>query len=359
MPGTNGNGSGVRMARPTINVDGQDNAALSAGLLGLLIVENTSGLYRCEATFGNWGAVNGSIDFLYFDRRTLEFGKPFKILIGTETLFDGRILGLEAHFPEGRPPALTVLAEDRFQDLRMTRRTRTFDDLSDSDIINQIAGDHSLTPNIDLSGPTHKVLAQVNQSDLAFLRERARALAAEIWIEGSTLYAKSRTRRGSSALRLAYGRDLREFSALADLANQRTGIAASGWDVAGKSALRFEATESVIQNELNGDTSGVSILNSALGQRKELLAHAVPLTSQEAQAVAEAYFKMSARRFVVGRGVAETTAQLRVGAYLELQGLGPLFNGKYYLAEVQHLYDGARGIRTEFTAERPGLGSTQ
>jgi hypothetical protein len=36
--------------------------------------------------------------------------------------------------------------------------------------------------------------------------------------------------------------------------------------------------------------------------------------------------------------------------------LGPLFSGTYYLAEVTHLFDGARGIRTEFMGERPGIG---
>jgi hypothetical protein len=38
-----------------------------------------------------------------------------------------------------------------------------------------------------------------------------------------------------------------------------------------------------------------------------------------------------------------------------LSGLGPLFSGKYYVAGVRHLFDGATGMRTEFTAERPGL----
>ena len=44
--------------------------------------------------------------------------------------------------------------------------------------------------------------------------------------------------------------------------------------------------------------------------------------NQEAQFEAEAFFKMSARRFVVGRGVAETKATLRVGTQLDLKDLG-------------------------------------
>jgi phage protein D len=346
----------IKASKPTIEVGGEKNGSLELGLLSLLIVENTSGLYRSEALFGNWGTNDSSTDFLYFDRNTLDFGKQFQIKLDGDSLFDGKITALEAHFPEDHPPELTVLAEDRFQDLRMTRRTRTFADVSDSDVINQIANDHGLSPNVSVDGPTYRVLAQVNQSDLAFLRERARSIDAELWMDGNKLNAKSRSTRNGGTLKLVFHAKLREFSVMADLAHQRTSVTVGGWNVSSKEALLFEATESIISSELNGDTSGAGILNSAFGQRKEALVHTVPLTSQETQAEAEAYFKMSARRFVVGHGIAETSKELRVGSYVDLQGLGPLFSGKYYLSEVRHIFDLRLGLRTEFTAERPGLG---
>src|SRR5262249_8547722 len=199
---------------------------------------------------------------------------------------------------------------------------------------------------------TQKVLAQVNLSDLAFLRERARALGAEVWMEGSTLRAELRTRRQGGTFRMTYGKELREFSVLADLAGQRSSVAVNGWDTTGKTGLHYEATDSVLSGELNGDSSGSSILGSALGTRKESLVHTVPVTAQEAQAEAEAFFRMSARRFLIGRGLAETDSRLRVGNQVDLQGLGPLFSGKYYLSEVRHTLDATHGFRTEFTAER-------
>ena len=186
----NGSATGLRIARPTLSIGGQENGALSSGLLSLLIVEQTNGLYRCEALFGNWGNVNNGTGFLYFDRAVLDFGKAFQVKLGTDVIFDGKIMGLEANFPEGEAPEVNILAEDRFQDLRMTRRTRTFVDVSDTDVISQIANEHGLSPSVDVSGPTYKVLAQINQSDLAFLRERARAIDAELWMEGSTLRHK-------------------------------------------------------------------------------------------------------------------------------------------------------------------------
>ena len=348
--------TGLKESRPTIVVDNEVNGPLGGGLLTLMIVENTNGLYRCEAKFGNWGEKNSTTDFLYFDRSVLDFGKDFEIKLGNDSIFKGKIMGLEGNFPEGQSPEISVLAEDRFQDLRMTRRTRTFTDVSDADVIKQIATDHGLTPEVDVPGPTYKVLAQVNQSDLAFVRDRARSVDAEVWMSDKTLLAKAHTGRNGDKLQMTYGNQLREFNVLADLAMQRTSVAVNGWNISNKAALQFEATDSAISSELNGDTSGVSILQSALGERKEALAHTVPLNDQEAQHEAEAFFRMSARRFVVGHGIAETNKSLRAGSQLDLQGLGPLFNGKYYVAEVKHIFDSTRGLRSEFRSERVGIG---
>jgi phage protein D len=102
--------------------------------------------------------------------------------------------------------------------------------------------------------------------------------------------------------------------------------------------------------------SGAALLKQAFGDRKESVAHGVPWTQSEAEARAKGYFKATARRFVVGHGVARTTGDLRVGAVLDLDGLGPLFNGKYYLAHVRHRFDGAHGLRSELSVERAGLG---
>jgi phage protein D len=346
----------LKPSRPTIAVAGTQSSSLTGGLLRLHVREDVHGLSSCEAEFGNWGPNGDSSDFLFFDRRLLEFGKKLEIKLGDDVLFSGRITGLEGRYPQGNSPSVVVLAEDRFQDLRMTRRTRTFADVSDADVVSQIASDHGLTPDVGISGPKHKVLAQLNQSDLAFLRERARALDAELWMTDSKLSVKPRSSRGGSPITLTYGKELREFRVLADLAGQATSLEVTGWDVAGKAALKERADGSVVGGELAGGDSGPGILSSAFGTRKDALANAVPQTSDEARARAEALLKRRARRFLVGHGTAESAPGLRVGVTVRLAGLGPLFVGDFYVAAVSHLFDGAHGLRTELEVERPGLG---
>lgn len=348
--------SALVAARPQFRLAGQEEADLASALVAFDLRDDTQGLARAEIEFGNWGTKDNGLGFLFFDRALLDFGKDLQVRLGDATLFDGRIMALQGVFPEGAPPRLKVLADDRLQDLRMTRRSRSFADMSDSDVLRQVAGDHGLTPQIDVSGPTHKHLAQVNQSDLAFLRERARAIDAELWVEGRTLHAKKRASRDAGSVQLGWGNLLRSFEVTADLAGQRTAVTVSGWDVAGKQGIKAEATSSAISGELGGDESGISILEAKVGARKENIAHPVPVTESEARAAAEAVLRMAARRFVTAHGVADASAGLRVGTHVELAELGPLFSGKYTVTSVRHRFDGRQGLRSEFTAERPGIG---
>lgn len=347
----------VTSARPAISVRGASLPAAEAGLLRLLIVETVEGLYHCEMTLGNWGTEDGETSFLYLDRQKIDFGDDLEISWRGEdqpvTLFSGKVMGIEGEYPEGAAPQITFLAEDRLQDLRMTRRSRSFNDVSDADVFQQIASDHSLQAEVNLNGPTYKVLTQVNQSDLAFLRSRARLLAAEVWVDGTTLHAAARPDRGSEPARLTYNANLFSFTVLADLANQRTAVNASGWDVSSKQAATHEASESVISSELNSQPSGPGILAEKIGERKEYLAHTLPFSSSEATTHAEGYFRMMARRFVTGRGITQPTPVLRAGARVNLAGLGGLFSGEYYVTGVRHVFDNQQGMRTEFSVERP------
>jgi phage protein D len=176
-------------------------------------------------------------------------------------------------------------------------------------------------------------------------------------VEARTLFARRRTDRGAGQpVELGYGHELRELTAVADLAGQVSELVVGGWDVAGKSAISARATASAVSAELAGGDGGGAILERALASRTAIVAHTAPATTTEAQARADALFRARARRFVRARGLAETSAELRAGRTVRLTGVGPLFEGEYVLTEVRHVFDPVLGLRTEFGAERPGLG---
>lgn len=343
----------TRPARPTLEIGGERRQRLESALLAMEIADSVDGMARAELSFGNWGGADGG-GFQHFDRSVLEFGKAVVIKLGDDVVFDGRISAIGAEYPDGGPPKVSVLAEDRLQDLRMTRRTRVFENAGLADVARRVASDHGLTADVSFSGPTSKVVAQVNQSDLAFLLDLARREDAQIWVEGKTL--KAAKTRPSDKVELRWAGSLREFRVEADLAGQRTAVSATGWDVADKAALAHKAEEGAVSSEVAGLDGGSAILRQAFAARADTLAHAVPRDAQEAKAIAEAAFRQQARRFVRGEGVAETSSGLRVGATVALAGLGPLFDGDYRATAVTHLFDNRDGQRSEFRCERPGLG---
>jgi phage protein D len=361
MPNT-GQAPPLYSSRPVLTVGGQSQGMLVERLLELVVEETVEGLFHAEATFGNFPVKNPSDGYLYFDRKLLDFGKPFVVQMGagiaSATVFTGRLMALEGRFLHLDSPQILVKAEDRLQDLRMTRRTRTFKNVSDADLFQQVASEQGLQADIDVSGPTYTCLAQVNQSDLQFLRERAQAVDAELWVDDTTLSVQSRSKRKANEVTLIYGEGLHEFSAMADLANQATGFSVTGWDVAGKQPLKYRATSSALAGEANGDVTGSAALQQAIGAREQTVVHALPTSAQEAQALAEAGYRRWARRFVTGTGLADGDGRIQVGTSLTLQQVGPLFNGKFYVTAVRHIYDPVIGYRTWFAVERPGIGQS-
>jgi len=351
---------------PVFKVDGQVQGVLGRDLVRLEVSADTHGLETCAARFSAQGPVPGGEQeaLLYLDGRILDFGKSFEVSIGpgtgARTIFSGAISALEASFLPDREPQVLVLAEDRLMDLRMTRRMKTWEQISDSDIAKAIAGEHGIPVEADADGPTYDRVQQWNQSDLAFLRERARLIRAEVWIADGTLHFKTRDQRTGTELTLVRGNHLLSIEARADLAHQRTSVKVSGFDAAARDSIDEEATGDAIQAEMAGGRSGPEILSQAFGERVSYRVREVPLTTAEATDWARAEMLRRARAFVTVQGQSDGSADMIVGSRLRLERVGgPFEGGGYYVTRVLHTYDLTDGFRTRFTAERPSVGNAQ
>lgn len=103
----------------TISIDGQASAILRQNLLSMDIKISVDEPARCEMSIENWGSHNGTIGYLFFDRALIDFGKTLEVRFGAQgsqiLVFNGRINTMEAKFPNGEAPYITVLAEDHPQ----------------------------------------------------------------------------------------------------------------------------------------------------------------------------------------------------------------------------------------------------
>ena len=349
---------------PVFTVDDEDHGELARDLVFLQVEESTSGLKNLRARFVAIGPESGAEEeqLLYMDGRILDFGKSLKVAIGPlqgqRTIFDGYISTLEISFDEGEEPEVCICAEDRLMDLRMTRRMRSYEEMSDAEIASEIAGEHGLTPEVDVDGPTYNHIQQWNMSDLAFLRERARLLQAEVWVDGDTLHFKSRDKRDASEITLVRGNEIIAVNASADLSHQRTTVHVSGYDANNREVIDEEADEDAVQSEISGGRSGPQVLELAFGERVSHRVREVPLDSSEASEWARAEMLRRARKFVTVSGITDGTPDMIVGSQVTLERMGSIFDGgNYYVTHVRHTYVSAgEAHRTHFEAEKAAIG---
>lgn len=347
---------------PVFLIDGDVAANLGRDCVRLEIDEGVEGLRTMLAQFvaTGAGAPGPPGRMLYLDGAEIDFGKPVQVSIGPDgaqrTVFDGLISAIQLIFGDGETPRLLVLAEDALMKLRMTRRMRSYKNVTDGDIADQLARDHGLQSDVTADGPRYDVVQQLNQSDLAFLRERARLVQAELWCIGQTLHFSSRSQRQGTNLTLAWRADLLSARLCADLAHQRTEVVITGYDASAKSAIDERAGSDTINAEISGGQTGPQVVQRALGTATSYRVREVALTSGEAQAWARAEMLRRSRRFVTVSGVTNGSPDMVVGSRLSLTSVGDPFEGDgYYATRVRHTFDQAAGLRTHFEADRPTL----
>ena len=351
---------------PVFTVDDTVEGDLARDCVRLEICEGTDGLKTAQVHLlgVGAGAPGPPGPMLHLGGGVVDFGKSLSIAVGPtgqqRTVFEGVISGIEADFVDGEPPLIVMFAEDPLMRLRMTRRMRTYRDVTDGDIASEIAAEHGLQADVEADGPRYDVVQQMNQSDLAFLRERARLVQAELWCSQRTLHFCTRQNRRGTAVTLVQGNHLLKVRVAADLAHQRSSVHVSGYDAAQQDVIDETAGPDTIDTEITGGVTGSRLVARALGASPTHRVREAALTSAEANAWARAEMLRRCRRFVTVDAVARGVPDLVVGTRARLEQVGAPFDGDgYYVTKVRHTYDLTLGLRTHFNAERPTLNEVQ
>jgi uncharacterized protein involved in type VI secretion and phage assembly len=263
-------------------------------------------------------------------------------------VFDGEITTIEAELGSslaGEPVMeLTVTAHDRSHRMHRKTTTRTFRQMTVSDIAKKMAGEHGLKIGklATLPGGPAEERHQVGETDWEYLSGLVRSSGGELDVAAGALNIVDPSKTAAAAAELVYGQNLMRFRPRVSSLGQVAEVNVRGWDVKRKQAIaktgKPKASTTVQDAKVNGVVSGSKVL--------------LPDTHVSTDGEADARAKAAALQLGHERVQASATAGgdplLLAGEYVSVAGVGTRFGGTHRIVSAIHSY-GQHGYVTQLT----------
>jgi phage protein D len=226
--------------------------------------------------------------------------------------------------------------------------------MTDSEIAKQIAGRLGVNivtdPQAEAQEERFPYLVQDNQFDIVFLRERAKRIGYEIYIDRSggekTIYFMPSSNASRPSFELEYGKSLIQFQPNLDTSNQVSKVRVQGWD-----ALNKQPIEQTVTRQDIAVSAGQPELEASFKDREEVVSDLPVNSVQEATTLAREFLQENAKSMIKGSGSTVGFPELRAGSILQIGGLDELFNGRYFVTGTTHAIGGS-GYTTQFECRR-------
>jgi Bacteriophage probable baseplate hub protein len=265
----------------------------------------------------------------------IKVGKP-----GT-SIFKGEIVGLEPVYQGGQKTIMTIRAMNKLHRLLRKRKSITFTDKTDQQILNQIVGDAGLTLDWKHDASiTYKHVYQHNQTDLEFLRTRAARLGCHVWCVDSTVHVKQPELQAGEIATLnvdqAADAILHRLAPRLNSSAIINKVTVKGWNPETKELISGDA--SVQGSKLGSQTSVAG--SGSLGNEESYLVDTPIWSAEEAKALAKARLQDASLSYITGEAEVAGNPVFDLGKVVKvvanaMKGDDP-FNGKYYLMGVTH-----------------------
>ncbi|HKS27386.1 MAG TPA: hypothetical protein VJS44_06175 [Pyrinomonadaceae bacterium] len=322
-------------------------------ILEVRVSEYVEGASQFTVTFNNWNSEKQ--EFKLVDGDLLKEGTEIEVRMGfvdkLASLIIGEVTALEPEFPAGEAPTLKVQGYDRLHRFRRGRKTRSFANMKDSQIAEQVARDLGLRAQSDDTSITHDYVLQSNQSDIDFLLERARRINFEVVVKDKTLQFRKAANNKGKAITLEYGMTLKSFYPRLSTMRQVSEVIVQGWNFKTKEAIVGKARKGDEVSTMSGAKLGVTISEDAFADSKRVVVSHPIFTEGEATQIASGKFNEMTVDFITGEGTAIGNTSIRAGEVIEFKGLGKRFSGLYYITSATHTV-GKDGYTVRFSVAR-------
>lgn len=289
---------------------------------------------------------------LWIDAESLAPGKAVKVSArgpkDEKIIFDGEIIELEPDFHPATQ-ILTVRAFDRLHRLSRGQHVRSFQNITDGDLVTKLAQEVGLKAKLAVTSQVHRYVFQNNQTNLAFLRQRASALGYLLFVEGDTLHFEPPSPAGQPTP-LEWGVNLSEFRPRLTTVGQSSEVTVRGWDPATRQEIVGHAKKGQGTPQVGEQQSGGDVAQGAFHMDAQSQGVIRPVRSQaEADALAQALADQRASRFIEAEGTCAGNPAVVAGSSAQVSAVGNRFSGVYFITSTTHVYAAQSGYVTHFT----------
>lgn len=270
------------------------------------------------------------------------------------SLIKAEITALEPDFAEGMICELTVRGYDKSHRLFREMVSKSYLNKKDSDLANDIAQQANLSAEVETTQAVYDLIYQHNQSNLAFLMQRAWRIGFECFVADGKLYFR-KPPTNESGLTITWGNDLLSFRPRITLAEQVDEVIVKGWDPEKQEPIVGRASRGNLYPKVEEPKDGASWAQG-FGRGRLVIVDQPVISQAEADVLAAARLDEISGAFVEAEGVAFRRPDLRAGQMVKLEGLGQRFSGSYLITSARHEFT-SDGLKTYFAVRgtRSGL----
>lgn len=279
----------------------------------------------------------------WVDRGALAIGSTVDIRPGyvdqtLRSVILGEVSDLELEVSDRQPPVLTVTGYDIRHRLAKMAATKTFNDMTDSAIVNDVLTNAQVDPSVTPTDVVYTHTTQFNETALSFLNRLAWRNNFDLTAAGLAVRFAPWSAFGAP-VPLAMGQDLTSFNAAVNASMVVNQVQMAGEDPANNQPFLVSTMVQQFPGTLPVDTytPGVEIITD------------LPATSQaEAASLTAARAWDAVTSTLSGGGSGYGNNALRAGVTIKLDGIGQRFSANYRLINVTHAFSPDAGYTTSF-----------
>lgn len=250
-----------------------------------------------------------------------------------QVVFQGIITAQSIRIDEEIGSALEVECRDTAIKMIVGRKSLTYSNQKDSDIITSIIGTYSgLSSDVTATSTTWPEQVQYYATDWDYILSLAESNGFVVTTINGKVSVKAPDSSTASVLTVGYGNNLFEFNAKLDSLTQLGSVTSNSWDYKTQSMINSPSSS----NAAGSGNLSTKKLSNVVGLSSFQLQTSAPLDNSDLNNWSKAQIAKSEYAKIIGTAKFQGTSKIEPAQYMTFEGLGDRFNGDYLIAGVVH-----------------------